>query len=104
WFLGLFLVLAVSVFFVIRERTTAPISPGRPKTSLVNEWTADEVRAQLDELDRLLDAHPPGKALPAGADAKALNEGFRWLPVALGSKREAFAPLRQRMQATLERL
>lgn len=106
--LGLFALLAVAVFWFVRQPdvTPPPNNTKQPRTT-VREWTPDEVRTQLTDLDRLLGSHPPGRTLPTADEARALNAPFRWLPLKLEFTRtEAGFPagLRKEMAAALERL
>jgi hypothetical protein len=104
--LGLFLLLSAGVFLWVREGKPTT-NPNKTQNKPVREWAPDEVTAQLEELDRQLGTHPRGDTLPTVADARTLNDGFRWLPAKLEWTRNdsAFTPaLRQRMQATLDRL
>ncbi len=105
--LGLFALVTAGVFWWIGDTATGKPTSTRPPRTDVRLWSSDEVRAHLAEVERLLSAHPPGKTLPSLAEARSLNEAFRWLPVKLEATRTDTAfptKLRTEMTATLERL
>jgi len=105
WTLGLFAVIAATALWFVRDlgpsaTTTRPTVP-------VRDWTVDQVREQLAELERQIKAHPSGRMLPSLAEAHSLNESLRWLPAKLDTTKDdsTYSPaLRQQMQESLNRL
>jgi hypothetical protein len=73
---------------------------------VVAEMREREILAQLEELDRMLKAHPPDRQLPSVKEATDLNNHLRWLTQRLWPDSGGFAGLpegtKQRMRATLD--
>jgi hypothetical protein len=86
--MGLYLLVAgvvaltvlVSVIWLLSSKGGSPSQSkkGEDRTTTA-EMSEQEINAKLDELDRLLKAHPPGVQLPGVEEAKKINHHLRWL-------------------------
>jgi hypothetical protein len=87
-------------------------SPPTPKKGndriAVAELPEQEIVSKLDDLDRMLKAHPPGNQLPSVEDAKKVNHHLRWLAQRLepdsGGTTGLSEKTMQRMRSALESL
>lgn len=70
--------------------------------------TEPEVKKMLNELDSLLDAHPPGAELPKIQEAKAINHHLQWLTVWLkkqsGETQSLSRETDERMRSAIKRI
>lgn len=98
--------------FVIWLLSSMGSSPPTPKKGndriTVAELPEQEIVTKLDDLDRMLKAHPPGKQLPSVEDAKKVNHHLRWLAQRLepdsGGTTGLSEKTMQRMRSALEAL
>ncbi|MCS6896443.1 MAG: GTPase domain-containing protein, partial [Nitrospira sp.] len=76
--------------------------------SAIAELPEREIITRLDDLDRMLRAHPPGKQLPSVEEAKKVNHHLRWLTQRLepdsGGTNGLSEETMQRMRSALESL
>jgi hypothetical protein len=72
----------------------------------IAEMSEQQIHNTLDELDRLLKAHPQGTQLPSVEEAKKINHHLRWLTQRLeleaAAKTDLSEKTQQRMRTTLD--
>lgn len=74
-----------------------PPNKGNDRTA-VAEMPEQEILTKLDELDRLLKAHPGGAQLPSVEEAKKINHHLRWLAQRLEPDSGGMTGLSERTQ------
>jgi hypothetical protein len=106
---AVFLALLAIVPLLISLMGGSPPPPhGGDDRTKVSEMPEQEILANLDELDRMLKAHPRGTQLPSVEEAKKLNHHLRWLEQRLelnsGGTIGLTEKSQQRMQSALDSL
>jgi hypothetical protein len=82
---GVFLVWLLATLLGGPGAGASPGANGKTDRLSVYAWTPDEVRKKLDELDRLVNAHPRGPQPATAEEAKQLNAHLRWMAIKLES-------------------
>jgi hypothetical protein len=97
------------VIWLLSSMGSSPPTPKKGNDRIaVAELPEQEIVTKLDDLDRMLKAHPPGKQLPSVEEAKKVNHHLRWLAQRLepdsGGTTGLSEKTMQRMRSALESL